>query len=668
MDDDKVLKPESLRMTKPFFFRRRPALKQGANVHSMRYARIIRYLRLKGKSFKSRILQGNKLDFREIVKLTVQQVSQLTKALKEVKWSDLLKAGSSELSRRLIIPMVAIIILAVGFTGYISYQTAKDNVKTIIEERMKSEADKMTEKIAIIQLVAQEDREFKRAAKKELERQQAELAQDGLTATALFIDTKYNLEPFPGMQEKVLPIPQATLQKLFEQEKGLANIEVDGVAYTAAYSKAQEIQKVFVLLVKSEEYLAPIYRLRNLIFGTIVGGVVVAALLGILIVRSITGPIEHILVAIRRVSTGDYTEKIALPSKASGEIATLIDDFNHMVDNVSRVMSCVKQSNETLNMAGLELQAKAQLTAANADQLGCRVNAVGEGAKQTAKRMIETIRKFDGMKHEFTELVKAITVTNQNSGQLMQSALSGKDAVNQVLEGIKIYTQEAKDIKVSMEELLSQSRIIEKVVSIIRDITNQTKLLSLNAAIEAARAGDAGRGFAVVAQEVQKLAEQSAKAAGDIQSIVGSIQSRTQAAASSTNKMVTHIEAGSQSSYHAEKSFSELLNGVENTSGEIMQISGRMGFIIKELQDVEESMMLFTSISQETLESTHEMDIAAQQQLEIAQETHTLADRLHGISCELKSITTEVKVDWDSENLVCPTFNTTASFEDEQCA
>jgi len=643
VDNEKVVKDQ--RPTKSWPFRNRTAAETGKNVHSLRYGRMMRYMRFKARAIKHKILQIKNTGSGGLTYTMIGRGAELANAIRKVKWIDLLRAGNSELSRRLIIPMVGIIVLAVGFTGYVSYQTAKDNVKTIIEERMKSEADKMTEKIAILQLVLQEGKEFNRAAKKELERQQAELAQDGLTVTPLFIDTNYTLEPFPGMQEQVLSIPQATLQRLFEREKGLDNIQVDGVAYTVAYSKAAEIQKVYVLLVKSEEYLAPLYQLRNLIIGTIVGGILLAALFGVVIVRGITGPIEHVLAAIKRVSTGDYTQKIVLSAKPRGEMATLINDFNQMVDNVSQIMACVKNSTETLNSAGIALQVKSKLTASNASKLSCSVNIVGDGAKKTAATATATTVEFEEMKNTFAELVAEFTATNKNSDQLMQSALSGKDAINKVIEGIKIYVHEANDIKVVMGELTIQAQVIEKVVRIIREITSQTKLLSLNAAIEAARAGEAGRGFAVVAQEVQKLAEQSAKAAGDIGQIVGNIQRGTLDAANSTNKMVTSIEAGYQGSYHAENAFSELLNGVEQTSGEITRMSGKMTSIIQELQDMGDSMTLFSSVSQETLASTQEMDSAAKQQIEIAQETHGLAEQLHTISCKLKTLTTGLKAE-----------------------
>lgn len=645
----------------------------GVQVRSIRSARTWRYLRLKVQSVKGKIMKIKTSGLRSIIKSAASGAAQLLKNSKRIRPADLLgllRAGNSQLSRRIIIPMVGIIVLAVGFTGYISYQMAQNNIKTVIQERMKSEADKMTEKIAILKLVLQDDQEFNRATKKELERQQAELAQDGLTATELFIDTQYRLEPFANMQEKVPDISEPTLKRIFDQEKGIDTIEIEGVAYTVAYSKAQEIHKVYLLLIKEEEYLAPLHQLRNLVILSMVGGVIIATLLGFVIVRGITGPIEHILAAIQRVSTGDYTEKIELTVNEKSEMRMLIENFNQMIGNVSHVMKSIKSTTDAVNAVGSELQAKAQLTAANANQLSYRVGIVDDGAKQTAITVGETQNEFVNMKTAIDVLVADFKATSTMSNHLMKSAVSGKDAVQQLLADIKIYTNKANDIKTVMEELTTQSQVIEKVVKMIGDITAQTKLLSLNAAIEAARAGDAGRGFAVVAQEVQKLAEQSAKAAGEIQHIVRNIQTRTIDAAQNTNIMVTHIEAGYQNTYHAETAFSDLMRGVEQTTEEINHMSGRIGRMLDELQNVEKSMLLFASISQETLASSQEMDDAAKQQITIAQESYTLSEKLHTISCELKELTMCLKVEKNTEvsQLYSATLEAAATSDVAGCA
>lgn len=225
--------------------------------------------------------------------------------------------------------------------------------------------------------------------------------------------------------------------------------------------------------------------------------------------------------------------------------------------------------------------------------------------------------------------------------------------MQEMLENTRIYAGDAEEIKGLMGELTGHSKHIEKVVKIIGDITAQTKLLSLNAAIEAARAGEAGRGFSVVAQEVQKLAEQSGQATGEIKQMIANIQKQTFDAVNRTNSMVTHIQNGYQNTSRAESSFAGMLDDIEQTTGKITGMSGRMADLSREIEDVVHSMLQITEITQQTLASTEDMSLASAEQIEIAQQSHQLAERLSQFSAKLRHLTKRLKV----ENEIHPANN-----------
>lgn len=577
---------------------------------------------------------------------------QIIKSFRLKKIQDAFRAlsiGNSQLSRKIIVPMVALIILTVGFTGYISYTTAKDNIQQIIQQRLQSEAEKMTEKIAILQLVLSDKNEFNRALRKELQRQEADLTQDHLTVTELFINTNHQLQAFEGLSGNIPSIAQETLKYLFEKERGLENITVDGIKYTVAFSKAPEIQKVYLLMVQEDEYLAPLNKMRNIIIGTMAGGILIAALLGSLIVRGIAQPIEHILAAIQNVGSGDYTQRISLRISRGNEMSSLVDNFNSMVDDVSNAIGGIKHVTGDLAVVGMELQHEAQQTAVNARQLNCRILQVSEGASQTVATVETAQNEFNEMKAVIDELTEQFNLVNSISDKLTNSATTGRSSIKEILDNTRIYANDASDIKILMGELTGQSKHIQKVVKIIGDITAQTKLLALNAAIEAARAGDAGRGFAVVAQEVQKLAEQSGKATGEITQIIASIQKQTLDAVDRTNSMVAHIQSGYQNTSRAETAFTDMLDGVEQTTGQISVMSERMANMAKELTDVVVSMIHISEISQQTLSSTAEMSQASSEQIEIAQQSHQLAEQLSQISVKLRHLTEKLKVENEAQ-------------------
>ena len=596
---------------------------------------------------------------RLMVKATIIRMNRLQKkfiqSLKEFRFRhiwDLIKKNNSQLSRSIIIPMVLLIIATVGFTGYMSFQTAQNNTRQLIHERLRSEAVKMTEKIAILKLVITDDREFNRSLKKELERQQSELAQNNLSVTELFIDTNHELAPFQGMTEKTLPIAKETLAAIFEKEIGLENLTIDGVTYAAAFSKAPEIQKVYILLVQEEEYMAPIYKLRRIIFLTMTGGIIVATLLGFIIVRNITDPIEHILRAIRKVGAGDYTQKVDIRvSKRGGEISELVNNFNSMVDDVAGIMAGIKHTSEELNAASSELGLKAQQTAVNATQLSERVHGVSEGARQSSVMVDETVAEFGSMKEVIAQLLARFAAVNELSLALAHSAASGQDAIKVTLRDIAVYAGEAKNISNVMGQLMVQSKQIESILVIMQDIAAQTKLLSLNATIEAARAGEAGRGFSVVAQEVQKLADRSNQAAKEIKTTIMNIQQQTLMASDGATTMVKNVEAGYENTAFAEKVFTELMIGVGKTSHEVEDVSATMAELTQKMAVVEKCMAQISGISIETLTSAFQMNSAGQEQQVIAREAHALSARLGGIAAELNRLILRLKIQSDTQGV-----------------
>lgn len=558
-------------------------------------------------------------------------------------------SNRNELGRRIIVPMMLIIVLVTGSIGLITYNISQKNVRYLIEERLKSEADKMTEKVAILTLVVQDEKEFDRALRKELQRQEADLAQDGLTVTRMFINVDGQIDSLEGINKENIHLTQDNLKNIVEREKGIAQLTIDGIPYTVVYAKAAEIQLEYVLFVQDDEFLAPIYELRNYIFAAMIGGVLLAGLISSLFVRGITRPLEQIVAAIKNVSTGDYTQKISLKSLPKNEIGQLMNNFNTMVEDVSEVIAKIKHSIVVLGQLGNELKVKAEHTEASAHNVSARVGIVSEGANKTVETVVDSKQDFNSILTIINQMTEQFSVVNNISGQLAQAAIVGKGAIGEVIENTKVHAEEARALENTITELRDYSGMVEKILVMIRGIAAQTKLLSLNASIEAARAGEAGRGFAVVAKEVQKLAERTSSAASEIGQIISNIQQKTVIAATNTSKMVSIMDDGYKITLNTEKSFLDLLSGVEKVSSELTLMADKIEEIYQEISDFEQSVSLISGISEQTLTNARDMDESAKQQIVIAQETNSLATNLHAIADQLKISTTHLKVNENQE-------------------
>ena len=576
----------------------------------------------------------------------VEQIS-IRRALKRLNWQTFwrsMQLSKSPLSRKLIGLMAGLIIASVGMTGYLAYDVAERNIRSITQQRLRSEADKMAEKITILRMVMQDEREFDRALRKELERQQATLSQDGLTVSELFVTQDAKLVPYKGMQEKTLPVAEPVLQELFVKERGVDKLTVDGESYTVAYAKAAELQKVYMLFVRDAEYLAPIYKLRNVIAGAIVSAALLASLIALVIVHGITKPIEHILAAIREVSTGDYTRKITLRISRRSEMGSLITHFNTMVDDVSDVMTRIKRSIAELNRAGNALAAKAQDTAGNAALLKQRSLAVADSALRIRETTDKADRSFADMKQVTAGVISQFDHVQAQSHELLGSAEQGRLSIEKLLGAIRGYVAEAAEMKTLMQQLMLQAKEVEKVLGMIRTLADETKLVSLNATIEAARAGEAGKSFAVVAKEVQRLADQSNCAADDIRKIVRNIQVQTLSATDVTNNMVDRIINSESLTETAEASFRSLLAGVADSSGSITAMADQIDQLTGEIAVLERGIGTIADIATETDDNSRAMTVAASGQAAAAVEASALAEQIHGIAARLGSLTERLRV------------------------
>ncbi len=588
-----------------------------------------------------------------VVRLANRRKLTVGRVLKQLNWQSFrqsLQLGKSPLSRKLVGLMAGLIAVSVGATGYLAYDAAEKNIRTITQQRLQSEADKMTEKITILRLVVQDGNEFDRALRKELERQQSTLALDGLTVAELFVTSDGQLLPFKGRQEKPLAVAAPVLQAVFEQERGVAKLAVDGEPYTAAYAKAAELNRVYMLFVRDAEYLAPVHRLRDVVIVTILFATLAACLIALVIVHGITKPVEHILAAIRDVSRGDYTKKITLRISRRSEMGALITHFNTMVDDVSDVMTRIKRIIGELTRVGGDMSRKARLTAQNAEELKQRALAVAEDARRIRQTTSEADRSFADMKQVTGEVIDRFGGVRAKSGELHKSAEQGRSSIEELLSAMRGYVDEAKEMKGLMAKLLVQSKEIEQVLGMIRTMAAETKLVSLNATIEAARAGVAGRSFAVVAQEVQRLAEQSNNAANDIRKIVRDIQVQTLAATDMANSMADRIASSAALTATAETAFQALLSGVSDSSEGVAAMAGKIDQLSKELAMLENGIGTIAGIAAVTDGNSRAMVAAAEAQEAAAAQSQSLAEETCAMAARLGGLTARLQVAEQAED------------------
>ncbi len=300
---------------------------------------------------------------------------------------------------------------------------------------------------------------------------------------------------------------------------------------------------------------------RNLSIGVIVGGVALGLFLAWWIIRSITGPLNRMRTTITEVEkNGDFTRRI--PVDTEDEVGQTAKSFNELMAALQQTLGQVLDSVAKVSDAAQSLSAASGQVAASSSSQSEATSSMAAAVEE----MTVSINHVSDSAREAVEISRKSGKLSTEGGEVIQKAAA---EMSQIAETVR---HTAKTI----EELGQQSNQISSIVQVIKDVADQTNLLALNAAIEAARAGEQGRGFAVVADEVRKLAERTTKATAEITQMIGAIQHSAQAAVSTMDSAVGQVSGGVALANQAGSAIVQIKDGAERVVGVVNDISSAL--------------------------------------------------------------------------------------------
>jgi len=286
-------------------------------------------------------------------------------------------------------------------------------------------------------------------------------------------------------------------------------------------------------------------------------GVLLAIGLGIFISRSINNPLKKSVDFAKGVADGDLSQRIDLNRK--DEIGDLTTALNGMVNNLTKVIENVKQAANNVASASTQLYSTAEQLATGSEEVASQASTVATSAEEMAATS--------------TEIARNSGMAAEGSKHANDSATTGASVVKATVDGMNRIAERVKDTAKTVESLGSRSDQIGEIVGTIEDIADQTNLLALNAAIEAARAGEQGRGFAVVADEVRALAERTTKATKEIAQMIKAIQHETKGAVSSMEEGVKEVGKGTEEAAKSGQALQDILNQINSVTAQVNQIA-----------------------------------------------------------------------------------------------
>jgi methyl-accepting chemotaxis protein len=328
---------------------------------------------------------------------------------------------------------------------------------------------------------------------------------------------------------------------------------------------------------------------------------VLALLLGsgfaFFVTRSITRPVGELVKLNSRLAEGDLTISIDLTSK--DEIGQLADSSRQVVASLREILTRVSDTSGLVASASRQLQSTADQIATGAEEVAVQTGTVATASEEMAATSGDIARNC-GMAAE-------------RSKRSSDSAARGGEVVQQTISGMHRIAAQVKQSAQTVESLGVRSEQIGEIVGTIEDIADQTNLLALNAAIEAARAGEQGRGFAVVADEVRALAERTSVATKEISEMIRAIQKETKEAVVAMEEGVSEVEKGATTSEKSGEALHEILAHIEEVNMQINQIAIAAEEQTATTSEISSNVMQVTQVVQETSRGAYETATASAQ-------------------------------------------------------
>ena len=438
---------------------------------------------------------------------------------------------------------------------------------------------------------------------------------EGMDSAYMYVVQNDGTMLYHPTKEKVgQPVENAVIKGVVQQlqdgkKPGTAVVEYDfnGTTKYSAYTILNN-ENILVLTADESEALAGITTVTGVAVGIIAIVVIIAIIISFIMGRRLMRPLVKVSTIIEDVANGNIEADFSVVKESNDEIGLIIEKMKELTQSLGSIVGKIRNSSDTMSSNSYELNDTSSQTLAANNEISKAVEDVAEGSTGMAASISKINENLEEMSRETKDINESVneirnqTVAVQDSSKIMNDKIKSMQNSSQKMdEGISAISKRIETVNTTVDK-------VSNIVSVIEEISSETNLLSLNASIEAARAGDAGKGFAVVAQEIRVLSDNTNTELENIKQIISSLVEECRYCVQASGTIVEDNAKQKEEIKAVLDEFGSLDEQIQKTAEKADEIEELVTAMIELNDDITKSSNSLTDVSAANAAATEEMN------------------------------------------------------------